>query len=133
VPLLEPRHELKQPREQRNEAIRSPSVLGFSLMVKPSERRRLLEVIPPSPSVERALVVVFLGTGVRDEPITLTQIKDEFLMAALIQATVPIVYLFCVWPVYRACMIWYALTGRGRDLFSIPSAVWLVLKHADGS
>lgn len=48
----------------------------------------------------------------------------------LIRLLGPAVYVVLAWPIYRACIIRYAITGRAGDLFRIDKAIATVLRHA---
>ncbi len=75
------------------------------------------------------VVYASLGWG---EATTLRHVVTEFLVPAALQSLAPLAYLLLAWPLYRACIIRYALTGRSSALFELHKAAHLVARHADG-
>jgi hypothetical protein len=65
------------------------------------------------------------------DPISVSQLFGEYLLPALLQNLAPLGFLLLAWPVYRACIIRYALTGRASALFELHKAIALVVRHLD--
>ncbi len=79
------------------------------------------------------VVARFLERGPEEGPApTLSDVRASLTAASIKSWLVPGLYVICVWPVYRACVIRYAITGNPSSLFRIDKAVSLVVRHFDG-
>src|ERR1017187_450702 len=68
VPLLHPRLQLGQPRDERDEPVVVPAVL-LPIPDYQRQRQRLLSMIPPSPAQQRRRIGLPAGVRVENEPL----------------------------------------------------------------
>src|ERR1019366_9416136 len=68
VPLLHPRLQLRQPRDERNKPVVVPAIL-FPIPDDQRQRERLLSMIPPSPAKQRRRISLPARIRVENEPL----------------------------------------------------------------